>query len=129
LRGGVEDFLGFRFFLLESGEFSMAVSVEVRGPPVNHGEWLVLEALVAQLADDVRIIPNWTVVHQDRVDECASTHLASRADSYGPATLRSNWLRSSHARSLGLWLLPEWESARSTRVPYPTYFGVPEFVL
>lgn len=55
----------------------MAESIEGGGPPLNHGEKVVLEALVAQLADDVRIIPNWTVVHQDRLDECASTHLAS----------------------------------------------------
>ena len=48
----------------------MAIAVEGGGPPVNHGEKVVLEALISQLADDVRIIPNWTVVHQDRLDEC-----------------------------------------------------------
>lgn len=48
----------------------MAEQVEGGGPPVNHGEKLVLEALVAQLAEDVRVIPNWTVVHADRLDEC-----------------------------------------------------------
>ena len=48
----------------------MALAVEGGGPPLNHGEKVVLEALVSQLGDDVRIIPNWTVVHQDRLDEC-----------------------------------------------------------
>lgn len=48
----------------------MAELIEGGGPPVNQGEKLVLDALVAQLADDVRIIPNWTVVHSDRLDEC-----------------------------------------------------------
>jgi len=48
----------------------MAEAVQGGGPPVNPSEKFVLDALVSQLADEVRIIPNWTVVHADRLDEC-----------------------------------------------------------
>ncbi len=41
----------------------MGELVEGGGPPLNHGEKVVLKALVSQLADDVSIILDWTVVH------------------------------------------------------------------
>jgi len=48
----------------------MAKLIDAGGEPVNNGEIAVLEALASQLADDARIIPNWTVVHPNRLDEC-----------------------------------------------------------
>jgi serine/threonine protein kinase len=49
----------------------MAEIVDIAGDgPVNDGEQRVLDALVEQLGPEVRIIPNWTVVHPGNLDEC-----------------------------------------------------------
>lgn len=48
----------------------MAELVQGGGEPVNNGEIRVLKALKEQLAGEVRIVPNWTVVHKESLDEC-----------------------------------------------------------